>query len=407
MRARHFAAGMASTIAILNAAPALAHAPGDPFEKLNRRGFAIQEGLDRYVVGPLGFIYQKLTPGPIGKAIHHIMVNLTEPTVVINDMLQIRPRRAGEATIRFVVNTTVGVGGMIDVTGATGLPHHKNSFGDTLGRYGVKPGPYLFLPLVGPTTLRDLFGNGVDAVTDPLHFIRYPQRTTVSISLAVVGGLDQWSHSMNDLRTLLTQAADPYATLRSSYLQHREAEIRGETAPPAALPDLDAPGAAPTPQASDQASLVTPPDETAAFNRLPNGQDGNSDHQVAGALDQGQGQSNVGWQAEQRGQEGIAGFLNADAHRGDENGAAHGHDQGLQPQDIERIDGDAGDAQRDPGAQGAGRPGAEMHAGPQPEAADSPVKFGDEITGLCGAFGGGGRDRGHDACEDPHAMALN
>lgn len=353
MRARPIAAGMASTIVILAAAPAWAHAPGDPFEKFNRKGFAIQETLDRYVIGPLGFIFKKLTPGPIGKAIHHVMVNLSEPTVVINDLLQLRPARAGGAAIRFVVNSTAGIGGMIDVTGATGLPHHPSSFGDTLGHYGVRPGPYLFLPMIGPTDFRDLLGNGVDAAANPLHIVRYPHREAVAISLAVVGGLDQWANSMSDLRALLTDAADPYATLRSAFLQHRQAEITGEAALPASLPDLDSPA-----PPSDQSGLVPPSDQAAALDSLPHGQDRDADHQVTGPLDQGQSQGDFGGQAEQGSQQGVARLLHADTHGGDEHGAAHGHDQGFETQDVEGADVHAGGAQSDPGAERAGGPGA-------------------------------------------------
>ena len=101
---------------------------------------------------------------------------------------------------------------------ATGLPHHLSSFGDTLGRYGVRPGPYLFIPVVGPSTVRDLFGNIVDDAIDPLHFVQYPHRPAISIGITVVGGLDQLVRSEGDLQVLLSNAADPYATLRSTYL---------------------------------------------------------------------------------------------------------------------------------------------------------------------------------------------
>ena len=97
MRARRLTASLAFTIGALSIGQAAAATPGDPFERFNRKGFAIQEVLDRYLVGPAGRVYRVLTPGPIGKAIHHILVNLTEPVVVINDMLQLRPARAGAA----------------------------------------------------------------------------------------------------------------------------------------------------------------------------------------------------------------------------------------------------------------------------------------------------------------------
>ncbi|HEY5289465.1 MAG TPA: VacJ family lipoprotein, partial [Caulobacteraceae bacterium] len=239
MRARLIAAGVA--LALVSALSAQAATRGDPFEAFNRGQFNLQQALERRFLAPLASIFRHLTPGPIGKAIHNILVNLSEPVVVMNDMLQIRPARAGAASIRFVVNSTAGLAGMIDVVGKTGVPHRPSSFGDTLGRYGVGPGPYLFLPMIGPSTVRDLFGNIVDAVADPVHFARYPYRQQVSIYLAVAGGLDQLASSESDLRSLLAGATDPYATLRSTYLQHRQAEISGEAFAPAALPDLDDP----------------------------------------------------------------------------------------------------------------------------------------------------------------------
>jgi len=326
---------------------AAATTPNDPFERVNRRGFAIQMALTRRGIGIFGAIYHALTPGPIGKAFHNILVNLGEPVVVFNDMLQLRPARAGAAAVRFVANSTVGIGGMIDVTGKTGLPHRPSSFGDTLARYGVGPGPYLFIPVIGPSTVRDLFGNVVDGVVDPLHFAVYPYRQQVSVSVAVVGGLDQLVSSAPDLRALLSDAADPYATLRSTYLQHRQAEITGETSVPTVLPDLDESAPAPSPSANlnvgpSSLAAVGAPKQAAAFQSLPDGQDGQSHGQFTGALDQRQGDGHLGSKAEQGTQDGVAGFLDTDPHGSHEGGAANGHDQSLKPQDREGANTDAG-----------------------------------------------------------------
>jgi phospholipid-binding lipoprotein MlaA len=215
--------------------------PGDPFEKFNRKNYELQARFNRYTIGPLTYLYRALTPGVIGKAIHNIVYNMKEPEAFLNDLLQLRPKRAGTTAVRFVLNTTIGIGGMIDVAVKAGLPYHPSSFGDTLGRYGVHPGPFLFLPMVGPSTVRDLAGNLVDDVLNPLHFVVYPERQAVSLSLAVAGGLDQYRNAEEGLRALLSNATDPYATLRSTYLQNREAEVSGQTAIPATLPNLDAP----------------------------------------------------------------------------------------------------------------------------------------------------------------------
>jgi len=366
VRARLFAVGLATVLVGAASGDWAVAAPReDPFEHVNRKGFAIQKALDRYLVGPLGYVFGKLTPGPIGKAIHNILVNLSEPTVVINDVLQMRPARAGAASVRFAVNSTLGLAGMIDVAGKTGLPHHLSSFGDTLGRYGVGPGPYLFIPMVGPSTVRDLFGNVVDAAVDPLHFASYPARSQVSVGVAVVGGLDQWTHSEGDLRALLGDATDPYATLRSTYLQHREAEVEGLTSTPAALPDLDTPDtpaspSSPSPSATLEGSFGGAADQPTALRSLPDRQDWQAHDQFPRAFDERERDGDVRPQAEQGTQDGVAGFLHADPHGGDEDSAANGHYQSLEAQYVERPNLDPGQRQSEPGAQTAGDPGSQM-----------------------------------------------
>jgi phospholipid-binding lipoprotein MlaA len=309
----------------------------DPFEKLNRKGFAVEMAMDRVIVGPLATVYRLITPGPIGAGLHHLLVNLSEPGVVINDTLQLRPKRAFLAAGRFLVNSTAGLGGLIDVAARDGVPHRNSSFGDTLGRYGVGPGPYLFLPLVGPSTVRDLAGDGVDATLDPIHFVRYRHRTKISIAVAIAGGLDQRAGAQQALGALLGDAADPYATLRSAYLQHRQSEVEGEPALPATLPDLDDPGAKPAsaPAAPRTTASVGPArDQSTAFHPLPDQQRGQADRQVARALEQGEREGKLGGQAEQGADDVIGRLLDADTHRGDEGGAAHREHQALKGEDA-------------------------------------------------------------------------
>ncbi len=119
-----------------------------------------------------------------------------------------------------------------------GLPHHDNEFGVTLGRYGVKSGPYLYLPLIGPSSPRDLFGTVVDFVASPLHSVNYPHRTEVVTTQFVVGGLDLEISTEAQLNALLSGAVDPYATLRSAYTQNKQGEISG-TGVPLNLPTFD------------------------------------------------------------------------------------------------------------------------------------------------------------------------
>lgn len=246
------------------------HAPGDPWERLNRRVFALNQMLDKALIRPLSKLAGGLTPGPVGKAIHNFLVNLNEPVVIVNDLLQARPGPAIRSAFRLVVNSTVGGLGAIDVAKALDVPSHPNGFGDTLGRWGFGPGPYLVVPVLGPSDVRDLFGSVVDDATLPLQSINYPYRTEVDITLTVVGGLDQRNDVAADLDALLNNADDPYATLRSSYLQSREAQIRGPLALPP-LPDIeDGPAPAGTAAApAGPAPVVAPPSAGSSADELP------------------------------------------------------------------------------------------------------------------------------------------
>lgn len=232
------AAVVTATACLGFAQSALADSPNpDPFERFNRRNYAINAALDKALIRPLSIVTHGLTPGPIGKAIHNVLETLNQPVVILNDLLQARPKAAAKSVARLAVNVTVGLLGTADVAVKLGLPHHPNGFGDTLGRYGVKPGPYLYLPLAGPFTVRDLFGTGVDAVSTPIFFVRYAYKNDVLIALNVVGGLNQRADVAAELDALLSDAADPYATLRATYLQAREGEIRGDQPSPV-LPDI-------------------------------------------------------------------------------------------------------------------------------------------------------------------------
>lgn len=205
--------------------------PGDPWERSNRTGYAVQGALDKHFIHPLAKIYHTLTPGPIGRGVHNVLVNLSEPVVFFNDVLQLRFKRAGVAGVRFITNSTVGLLGLFDVAARNGMTHQDNEFGVTLGRYGVHPGPYMYVPFVGPTTVRDLLGSGVDFFIDPSHFLTYPNRTPVGEARFVVSGLDARIMTEDQLNALLSGAVDPYATLRSVYLQNKQGEIDGGGVP--------------------------------------------------------------------------------------------------------------------------------------------------------------------------------
>jgi phospholipid-binding lipoprotein MlaA len=215
--------------------------PGDPFEATNRKVFSGSDNLSRKYLKPFTRLYRALTPGPIGVGLHNFFVWMSEPAVVVNDVLQVRVQPAANDLARLVTNATFA--GFVDIAVTQGLPHHDNDFGITLGRWGVKPGAYLFLPLIGPTTMRDAIGMGADAAMSPLNFMRFPGRLTLTYTTTVMGGLDNISGGQDEFEAATSSAADPYATLRSLYLQSREAAVRGEAATPVLQPLDEAPPA--------------------------------------------------------------------------------------------------------------------------------------------------------------------
>jgi phospholipid-binding lipoprotein MlaA len=241
------------------AAQAHAQTPGDPYEKLNRRLYAGAISAQRQFVRPIARVYRGLTPGPLGQMLHNFITNLGEPEVVANDLLQLRIRRAGDDLARLVTNSIFGAAGLADVAVTQGLPHRDNDFGVTLGRWGVRPGPYLFLPFIGPSDVRDAIGLGAQVALNPLTYIRFPGRVTTEITTTVIGGLDTAVRSEGELEAATADAADPYATVRSDYLQLRESMVRGEDAAPElapiddAAPDAPAASPAPAPSAANAA----------------------------------------------------------------------------------------------------------------------------------------------------------
>lgn len=206
----------------------VAHAPGDPLEGFNRKMFGVQDRLDRAIIRPAAIGYRHIVPKPVRGGLRHFISNLTEPIVFLNYLLQLKPGKAAETLVRFTVNSSIGIGGVLDVAKlpSIGLPHRPNGFGNTLGFYGVKPGPYLFLPLVGPTDLRDFLGGQADNLTIPVLAAGKPfNQPAYLVPNVVIGGLDQREQNDDDLRALYAGAVDPYASLRSVYLQDRKAEI--------------------------------------------------------------------------------------------------------------------------------------------------------------------------------------
>ena len=228
--------------------------PDDPFEPVNRGLYTIHRGLDQVIFGPAARAYQAMLPAPVRKGLHNLINNLKEPGIAFNDLLQAHPGRAAKTAGRFVINSSIGLGGLMDMAFNAGLPHHDNGFGATAGRYGIQPGPYLFIPFDGPTSIRDLLGQAADMATDPLGWQPF-RNGEVIYARAIVDGLDQRADADAQLRAIDDMSTDPYASLRSLYEQNRASQINdaitgvtGSSEPQ--LDNFDDPGAAALPAAA-------------------------------------------------------------------------------------------------------------------------------------------------------------
>lgn len=218
----------------------------DPLEPLNRQVFQLNQALDAMFLRPLADFYRILIPPPMREGVHNVLTNLRSPVILANDLLQGEFDRAGTTTGRFVVNSTLGVGGIADWATDFGLPYHNEDFGQTLAVWGSPEGPYLVLPLVGPSNPRDAAGLAVDsALLDPVGVITLmgeaPEwlitASRVRLAMTIVDARSQNAEELDDLQK---SSLDFYAALRSLYRQFRNAEIH-QGRPPANTegPSLD------------------------------------------------------------------------------------------------------------------------------------------------------------------------
>lgn len=193
------------------------HTPG-----WNRRVFAFNEGFVRWVLRPISRGYQAVTPRFLREMIHNGFDNLESPVILANDLMQLDACHAGRTLGRFALNTTLGLAGFFDVATELGIERHDTDFGETLGRYGVRSGSYFILPILGPSTARDTFGEIIDTALRPEIWLLggFPR-------LAVTGsdGLSTYDIQAERLDALRETSVDFYAALRSAYLMDRDAKI--------------------------------------------------------------------------------------------------------------------------------------------------------------------------------------
>lgn len=212
----------------------------DPLEPFNRTMYAVHNGIDTVVLEPAARAYRFVIPRPVRGGVRNVLANLRSPVILLNDALQGETRRGATTLARFLMNSTFGVAGLFDVAKEVGLPGHTEDFGQTLAVWGLGEGPFLFIPVLGPSNPRDLTGFGVDIAANPLTWVFAEGDNTadtlgwVQLGLTV---LDTREGLLDTIQSVKETSLDPYATFRSAYRQRRQQEIRngGSQAGPSAI----------------------------------------------------------------------------------------------------------------------------------------------------------------------------
>ena len=254
--------------------------PGDPLHRVNVQTYEVVQEIDDAIVDPISDAYRDGLPRPVRKGLSNFFRNLREPIVFLNFLLQGKPGKAFETMGRFAINTTVGIAGLVDVAKKEpfSLPHRNNGFANTLGYYGVKPGAFLYLPLVGPTTIRDGIGSLLDTAVLPVAVGKPFNTPYYAVSSYTIRSLDE-RIELEEKHARIRDADFPYAAMRETYLCERQAEIDAlrnrpvadcsldvlfpDNAPPlhagATEPEETMPDTQPAPAGSADGDLPPPP----------------------------------------------------------------------------------------------------------------------------------------------------
>ena len=246
MRSRRTAARLLAPLAAAFLLGACATTPGryelaqrDPLEKVNRGMWAVNQGADKVVIKPVTQVYRAVAPRPVRQGVSNVFSNLSEPWSFVNNLLQGKSERAGRNMARFLINSTIGIAGLWDPASKLGARPAPEDLGQTLAVWGVNGGPYLVLPLLGPSTLRDGIGSGVAAYADPVKYAIDQADINVwykrgYLAMYIVDARSQLIESGGD--AFLESSLDPYASARSAYLQIRTAEIADQDEQEGAAP---------------------------------------------------------------------------------------------------------------------------------------------------------------------------
>ena len=197
----------------------------DPLEKFNRSVFAFNESVDQAMLKPVAKAYKAITPAAVDKGITNFFNNLNDFIVVGNDLLQFKLKQTVTDTGRLLLNSTLGLVGFVDVATELGLPKHEEDFGQTLGYWGLKSGPYIMLPFFGPSSVRDVIGKGVDIFLDPRVYYAHYQGGNARdfvVSTNVISAADTRADLLDREKILQTAALDKYSYIRDAYLARRQ-----------------------------------------------------------------------------------------------------------------------------------------------------------------------------------------
>jgi phospholipid-binding lipoprotein MlaA len=239
----------------------------DPLEDVNRAIFDFNQTVDRNVLVPVAKAYRTVLSDPLRDSVRDFLVNLRAPLIFANDTLQGDFKRAGDTAARFVINSTIGMAGLVDVAGRWGIPYHEQDLGLTFGTWGIPEGPYLIIPVLGPSNIRDAAGQAAEGFGDPWNLLVTGNPWTlywIPFVRGGVSGIDQRSRYIESLADIERTSLDYYATIRSLYRQRRAALIRHEqeNLPPNPRFSLN-PGAPP------QDAALKPPRPSAIVSEAP------------------------------------------------------------------------------------------------------------------------------------------
>lgn len=212
--------------------------PIDPYENINRKFYTFTDIVDRKIVEPVAEWYMDYVPNRMQRSIGHFYDNLQYPNVILNDFLQGKVRQGFQDTLRFVVNSTIGGVGLFDMASPMGLAQHDEDFGQTLGVWGVDANTYVFVPLLGPSSNRDVPGIPVTVFTNVLFYVGiYAVGAPVTVPLSILGVVDKRARLAGPMRIRDEAALEPYLFVRDAYLQQRKHLIYDGSPPPEVYDD--------------------------------------------------------------------------------------------------------------------------------------------------------------------------